>query len=775
VEAALFALAGELNSRLRLGLDARLFSSARSEFQNASAKSAYDALLSDLASRGRAVVMAGPQLSPQAHAMAAALNHGLGSIGGAVAYTAEEQPLRQAHMDALADFSERLKSGAFDTVIVIGGNPVYDAPASLNLAEGLGHVRNSIHLSLHDNETSRTCKWSLPRAHYLEEWGDARGYDGSYSVVQPLIEPLYGGTSAHELLALLLDGSQRKGYDLVRETFQELTGANGFEQRWSETLHDGLLKDSAAAQFAPQALIASSLQPLAPAGGDELELLLVPDYSVYDGRFANNGWLQETPDPMTKLTWDNALLLGINEAQKRGVGHETVVTVSGGGGSVKLPVYVLPGIPDGVAIAALGYGRAAAGDVGNGVGSNTYALRTVDAPYWTNVTLAAAADIHYFAETQDHFAIDTRGFEERGIRTAAIVREANVATWEKHPDFAKRMQHAPAEVSRWQDWTYPDTTQNGQRATHRWGMSIDLAACMGCSACVTACTAENNIPVVGKLRVRQGREMLWLRVDRYFRTAPKERDPLARPGELNDPKVALMPLTCHHCEMAPCEQVCPVNATTHSDEGLNDMVYNRCIGTRYCSNNCPFKVRRFNFFNYQKSLTETQKLVHNTQVTIRSRGVMEKCTYCVQRIQNGKISARVAGRELADGEVKTACQQTCPTEAISFGDLNNHDSRVRELRFGVHSDRSYTLLDELQVRPRTSYMAAVWNPAPGTDEFAAPEPHLVEHEGGHAPDNNKLSPGPSPEQLSAAESGHVETEAGHSEHHHAEEEVPAGH
>jgi Fe-S-cluster-containing dehydrogenase component len=522
-----------------------------------------------------------------------------------------------------------------------------------------------------------------------------------------------------------------------------------------------VLKDSAAPVSNPQMLVASNLQPVSASPQGELELLFATDYSVFDGRFANNGWLQETPDPMTKLTWDNALLLGVAEAQKRGLAHEAVVELTNPAGTIKLPVYVLPGIPEGVAVAALGYGRVAAGDIGNGVGSNVYALRTMESPHWTNVTLSPAADIHYFAETQDHFVIDMRGFEERGKRASALVREANVALWEKHPGFAKLMQHSPGEVSRWQDWVYPATNNPklDQRATHRWGMSIDLATCMGCSACVTACTAENNIPVVGKLRVRQGREMLWLRVDRYFRT-PVRNNATGAAVQPDDAKVALMPLTCHHCEMAPCEQVCPVNATTHSDEGLNDMIYNRCIGTRYCSNNCPFKVRRFNFFNYQKTLTETQKLVHNPQVTIRSRGVMEKCTYCVQRIQNSKIAARVAGRELVDGEIKTACQQTCPTDAISFGDLNNPDSRVRELRFGVHSDRSYTLLDELQVRPRPHYMAAVWNPAPATDEFDAPEPRLYEHAGGHGGEageeaghgheavQDKLSPGPTPEELS---------------------------
>jgi molybdopterin-containing oxidoreductase family iron-sulfur binding subunit len=705
LEPALAALALELNRQLNLGLPEDVLRTNSVQFSNASAAKAWPALIGDLAqNRGRSVILAGPQLSLQAQAIVAALNHQLGNVGSTVTYTAEESPLRLHHSEALRQLAKQAGGGSLDTLVILGGNPAYDAPADVDFAGALGKVRNTVHLSLHENETSKLCQWHVNRAHYLEEWGDARAYDGSYCVVQPLIDPLYGGMSPHELLSLMVDGVNRKGYDMVRDTFKALTGASeaDFEPRWRQALCDGLLKDSAAKQFVPPALQAQSLQLLATPQPGEFELVVKPDYNLYDGRYANNGWLQEVADPMTKLSWDNAAILSYVDAQKLGLKHEDVVELAAGDSKLRLPVYVMPGQSPGVVHVALGYGRTAAGDLGNNVGGNAYPLRRAEG--WAAVTLTNTGHHYDLAETQDHFVIDRRGFEERARREPMLVREANLDFYNKNHDFARRMEEDPGWISRWVDWKYQG---------HRWGMSIDLTTCIGCSACIVACTAENNTPIVGKLRVRQGREMQWLRVDRYFR------------GDPADAKVALQPLTCHQCEMAPCEQVCPVNATTHSDEGLNDMVYNRCIGTRYCSNNCPFKVRRFNFFNYQKSLTETEKLVFNPNVTVRSRGVMEKCTYCVQRIQNTKISAKNEGRELQDGEIKTACQQTCPTEAIVFGDLAVPTSQVFDLR---QDDRSYTLLNEIELRPRTSYMAGLKNPAPGTDEFAAEPPKLFEQE-----------------------------------------------
>jgi molybdopterin-containing oxidoreductase family iron-sulfur binding subunit len=705
MEYALVSLAAALNQQLNLGLPAEVLGGPRAEFATENGKKAWDALTLDLAqAAGRSVILAGPQLSPQAHALVAALNYSLGSVGTTLSYSVEESPLRQSHSEALAQLTGQIGSGNIDTLLIIGGNPVLDAPADVDFAGALGRVRG-VHLSLHDNETSRHCKWHMNRAHYLEEWGDARAYDGTYSVVQPLIDPLYGGLTPHELLSFVLDGVQRKAYDQVRETFAGLAGSADFEAQWRTVLHDGVLKGSAATTFRPPVLQVAELQGVALNKPGELELVVTPDYSLYDGRFANNGWLQETPDPMTKLTWDNAAVISVPDSQRLGLNHEDQIELTVEGQTVRLPVYVMPGQTPGVVHTTLGYGRTAAGDVGNGVGSNTYALRRERG--WVSATLAKTGHTYFLAETQDHFAIDPRGFNERAERVPLLVREGKLELYKKEPNFSKLMEEDPEWESRWHDWKYEG---------HRWGMSIDLATCTGCSACIVACSAENNTPIVGKLRVRQGREMQWLRIDRYFRGDPTEA------------KVALQPLTCHHCELAPCEQVCPVNATTHSDEGLNDMVYNRCIGTRYCSNNCPFKVRRFNFFNYQKSLTETQKLVFNPNVTVRSRGVMEKCTYCVQRIQNGKIAAKVEGRELVDGEIQTACQQTCPTEAITFGDLNLQTSKVFDQRYGHLNDRAYTMLNELQVRPRTSYLAGLRNPAAGTAEYAEPDPELFERE-----------------------------------------------
>jgi molybdopterin-containing oxidoreductase family iron-sulfur binding subunit len=717
LEECVYVLAAQLNQRLGLGLPAAILAQSKADFvlPEQSEKS-WQALVNDLATmRGKSVIIADRDCSPQCQALVFALNHLLGNIGSTVTLTPETQPDRLTHSAAISELANRLRDDAIDTLVILGGNPAYDAPADLEIASLISGVRNSIHLTLHENETSAVCSWVIPRAHYLEEWGDARGYDGSYSIIQPLIQPLYGGTSPIELLNFIVEGSMIKGYDLARKTFASQVGGADIDSQWRKTLHDGVLANSTFVSVQPSGVQFSALKPPTPRQTGDLELQFTSSYAVYDGRFSNNGWLQETPDPLTKLVWDNACVIGVEDSAALGLKQEDIVELDCGGRKVTLPVFILPGQPKGVVAAALGYGRTRAGDLGNGVGSNLYPLRTSGQSAWAPITspLRKTGRRYDLAGTQDHHAIDMRGFEERNKRISTIVREANVDFYNSHRDFPKHMVHTPGDVSRWIDWKYEG---------HRWGMSIDLATCTGCSACVVACTAENNIPVVGKLRVRQGREMHWLRIDRYFRADPA--DPRKVPS---NPRVAMIPITCQQCELAPCEQVCPVNATVHSDEGLNDMVYNRCIGTRYCSNNCPFKVRRFNYFNYQKSLTETQKLVHNPEVTIRSRGVMEKCTYCVQRIQKHKIAAKVSGEPLKDGVIKTACQQACPTEAIVFGDLSDTSSRVFDLG---NEDRSYTLLAELQLRPRTHYLAGLWNPAQGTDEYAVPPPKQYAHHGG---------------------------------------------
>jgi molybdopterin-containing oxidoreductase family iron-sulfur binding subunit len=680
--------------------------------------------------RGASLVVAGPGQPPEVHALVQRLNHELGNTGETVAYAAE--PAWSPCVDSIKRLADDMRSGKVDTLVILGGNPVYNAPADVQFAAALEKVSTTIHLGLYRDETGRQCVWHLPQAHFLESWGDARGYDGTYSVVQPMIEPLYGGKSAIELVALLLGEKTASGYDLVRQTFREIAGEADFEQRWQETVHDGLLADSHWPRETPSLKTPSEdLRPLtpgsSPAGGegsfataatpktaagvkplstnwlpDDLEIVFCRDASVYDGRLANNGWLQEAPDPMTRLTLDNALLISPATAAKLGVQDSTLVKLRYAGREVEIPAYVMPGQAAGSVAVSLGYGRVAAGQVGGSrahgvepVGVDVYPLRTSRAMYFAGgATIEPTGRPYRLACVQDHHAIDTVGRRARDQRLGELVREVTLQRYtdKEHPYAAEAVVHHPPLKSLWDE---PPSTG------HRWGMSIDLSKCIGCNACVVACHAENNIPVVGKERVLEGREMHWIRIDRYFK------------GDAEDPQVAHQPVLCQQCENAPCEQVCPVAATVHSREGLNDMVYNRCVGTRYCANNCPYKVRRFNFFYYhwdlEKPENQVLKMVYNPEVTVRSRGVMEKCTYCVQRIQAVKIDAKNHSRPIADGQIQTACQQACPTQAIVFGDLSDQASRVARLQA---SDRAYGMLAELNVRPRTRYLARVRNPNP---------------------------------------------------------------
>jgi len=662
-----------------------------------------------LAHRAEGLICVGPQQPPAAHALCCLLNEALGNAVSTVSYSPEPALGRQPQPQELAlqELAGRMAAGSVDTLVILGGNPAYDMPADLQFAESLAKVPHSFRLGLYHDETSHLCTWHVPQAHYLESWGDARAWDGTLSVVQPLIAPLYDGISALELLALVTGDPLSDGYSLVRRTLQSQVGAQAvdFEALWRKVLNDGVLEGSSVKLEQPAGQyqwLGAALAGLQSAQQEEgYELALTPDASVYDGRYGNNGWLQELPDPLTKLTWDNALLISTADAKREGLKHGEMVELTAGGQTLRAPVYIMPGQAAGALSIALGYGRPGAGIVGTGVGVDAYPLRTLaNAAYLRGVKLAATGRRYKLAEVQDHWVIDRVGFQERGKRVGELARAANLGFYAQHPNFAQQMSFVPPLKSLWTEHDYEG---------HRWGMVIDLNACTGCGACMAACVAENNVPVVGKKRVAQGREMHWLRVDRYF-----EGDPAS-------PKVVHQPLTCHHCENAPCEQVCPVAATLHSEEGLNQMVYNRCVGTRYCSNNCPYKVRRFNFFNYRKHLTETVEMQYNPEVTVRSRGVMEKCSYCIQRIAAVRIPAGNAHRPVLDGEIVPACAQTCPARAITFGDLSDPDSAVSKLRA---DSRVYVVLAELNVKPRTAYLAKVRNPAPGTQDFAE-EPELV--------------------------------------------------
>ncbi len=645
-----------------------------------------------LAARGRGAIVVGPRQGAAAHALAHVLNAALGNTGGTVVLVDDPDPARETHAAALAKLCSDMKAGLVETLVILGGNPAYDTPSDCGFAESLGRVRDTVRLGLYDDETSARCRWHLPQAHYLEAWGDAAGWDGTLGVVQPLIEPLYDGMSAIELCSLLIDVKEVRGYDVVRSSWAARLAASDFEKSWRRVVHDGVHEARAAA---PSAALRSgwsdALASLAqPGGAAGMDLVFTRGSGVHDGRFANIGWLVELPDPITKLTWDNAALLGPEDAKTLGVTVSgDLVTIEAGGRKLTLPAYIVPGQATGTVALALGWGRTRAGRIGTGIGFDAHPLRTKDALWCTPASVSRAAGRAVLATTQDHHIIDTLGKVEREARAATLVRTGTLAEYKAKPEFAREMVELPDDAPLWKPHEYKG---------HKWGMSIDLTACIGCHACTIACQAENNIPVVGKDEVRRGREMHWIRVDRYFEGAPEA------------PRFAFQPMTCHHCENAPCEQVCPVAATVHDHEGLNVMVYNRCIGTRYCSNNCPYKVRRFNWFNNHRDESAVQVMVYNPEVTVRARGVMEKCTYCIQRIETVKIEAKNDRRDVRDGEIVPACQQVCPTEAIAFGDLNDPESRVRAL----HDDpRCYGVLEEVNTKPRTRYLARLTNSVEG--------------------------------------------------------------
>jgi MoCo/4Fe-4S cofactor protein with predicted Tat translocation signal len=696
------------------------------------------ALAADLlAARGHGLIAAGPRMPAPVHALAYIMNTALGNAGKTVSYLPEPDGAA-AGAAGLRTLVDELNGGKVDTLLILGGNPAYDAPGDVDFASASAKAPVSISLCSHHHETARLCTWQVNQAHYLEAWGDNEAWDGTVGVVQPLIAPLYDGKSAIELVALACGDSFTSGYDIVRRT---QLGPAAAEQAWRRIVHDGLVHGSggggrASVLALDYGALITAVTTLANAPGEMLELNIYPHEYIYDGQFANNGWLQELPDPLTKLTWGNAALLSPADAKRLGIQHDDVLKLELNGAAVELPAYILPGQAPGTVAVHIGFGRgdgklgnfgdarathpplklfnppqdyssSPVGRVGDGIGVNVYPLRRAGNPHYAmGVQLTRTGKRHTLAVTQDHHIIDTVGMEERGRRAGELVRSANVAFYEEHPEFAKQMTHHPPLTSLWKEYTFDGP---------HWAMAIDLAQCIGCGACTAACQAENNIPVVGREQVITGREMHWIRVDRYFK------------GDEQNPEVAQQPLACQQCELAPCESVCPVAATSHTKEGLNDMVYNRCVGTRYCSNNCPYKVRRFNYFEYRKDLTETEKLQFNPEVTIRKRGVMEKCTFCVQRIQKAKIIAKNTDRPIQDGDITPACAQACPAQAIVFGDLRDKDSRVRKL---FEDNRSYALLEELNTKPRNMFLARLCNPAPGTAAANEPGPRLYGHASG---------------------------------------------
>lgn len=686
-----------------------------------------------LANKGRGIVIAGESQPAGVHHLACAMNDVLGNAGRTVIYTepVEAAPVDQAQ--SLRDLAAAIDEGAVDTLVILGGNPVFTAPADLRLSERLAKVRLRIHLGLYEDETAALCQWHVPEAHYLESWGDLRAFDGTATIVQPLIAPLFGGRTAAEIVAAFSSLPGRTSYDMVREywsgwfsgggaklaavTGEEERGAGAgqaaagqsnraeaakpgapaaaepaFEAFWRRALHDGVVAGTEARSkdvTLRQAPAAAEL-PVQPQGA--LEIVFRPDPTIYDGRFANNAWLQELPKPMTTLTWDAPALVAPRDAERLGLANGELVTLRVNGRSARMPVWIMPGQAVGSITVYLGYGRELAGQVGNGVGFNAFPLRSSEAPWFeSGLQVEPTGERYPLAGRQNHQLMEGRH----------LVRSGTLDDYRRNPRFAPEMkEEPPRDQSLYPEWKYEG---------YKWGMSIDLNACTGCNACVIACVAENNIPVVGKEGVIRGREMHWLRVDTYFE------------GDPDQPRAHFQPVPCMHCENAPCEVVCPVAATVHSPEGLNDMVYNRCVGTRYCSNNCPYKVRRFNFFLYNDWTTRSLKMVRNPDVTVRSRGVMEKCTYCVQRINHAKAEASRENRTVRDGEILTACQAVCPTEAIVFGDLNDKGSRVALLQ---SEPRDYALLGELNTRPRTRYLADLRNSnpeMPATGPAAEPE------------------------------------------------------
>ncbi len=760
------------------------------------------AMVKDLqAHRGTSIVVPGDNQPPIVHALAHSMNAALGNVGQTVVYADPYTPSEKTQIEQLRELIADIDAGRVKMLVILGGNPVYNTPADLKLSkgrvmteEGVDKIPLRIHVGPYFDETAELCHWHVPEKHFLESWSDTRAYDGTASITQPLIQPLYDSHNAHEVVQLFFrENFDQKDYDIVRAFWQTQnisapaaaaisasatnsatantpagnttsstnvtsgtpaesnsnrptgsqtnaapatttrTGAaagtaRSFDDNWRKIVHDGVIPNTAAA---PKSVTASNgylgqQAAQAPSSG-QLEISILPDPCVYDGRFTNNGWLQELPNPLTKITWENVALVSPNTAarlelnrgndeRERSGGerpmsfiaskgsnmYSDLVTLNYQGGTIskKVPVWIAPGQPDDVVTIYMGYGRTRAGRVGTGLGYSAFDVMRSDAMNFGTGSIAGDGEQTTIASTQIHFNMEGR----------EILRVWDANNFEAEVESAK---HNPLNKDFYNDSMYKSAADEYQKTYekhNKWGMSIDLNSCVGCNACVLACQSENNIPVVGKEQVERSREMHWLRIDTYF-----TGDDMSQPG------AHFQPLLCQQCEQAPCEVVCPVTATVHNAEGLNDMVYNRCVGTRYCSNNCPYKVRRFNFLLYQDWDTPQYKLMRNPEVTIRSRGVMEKCTYCTQRIAAARIEAQKGDRPIADGEVITACQAACPTDAIVFGDINDKQSQVSQIK---QNPRDYKLLNELNTQPRTSYLAEVKNQNPEMPDYKPTPPKV---------------------------------------------------
>jgi MoCo/4Fe-4S cofactor protein with predicted Tat translocation signal len=627
---------------------------------------------------GAALVIPGDQQPPIVHALALSINQALGNFDKTIYFTEALEVSADNQWDSIGQLAADIRAGSVTTLLILASNPVYDAPADLDFKTILPTVPFSVRLGLYEDETSALCHWHIPQAHELESWCDARGYDGTVSIIQPLIAPLYGGKSELDFLAVINGQAAKPSHDVVHDYWQaQRSGADRFDALWEKALRDGVVADTA---FPPKAVaLKSGIGSEAPATvSPALEIVFRPDHTIWDGRFANNGWLQELPKPLTALTWDAPAMFSPRTAERLGIKSEDAVELKFAGRTIVAPAWVTPGHADESVTVFLGYGRKRAGRVGTGAGYDAGWIRPLATPWiGSGLEVRKTGDRWALATTQTQSTMENR----------EPIRIASFDEYQKNPKFAQAdAEENPLSL-------YPAFKYEG----NSWGMAIDLNACTGCGACVVACQAENNIAVVGKKEVMIGRHMHWIRVDRYYE------------GGMDDPGTYHEPVLCQHCENAPCEVVCPVAATVHSPEGLNEMVYNRCVGTRYCSNNCPYKVRRFNFLLYSDWDTPSLFGMRNPNVSVRSRGVMEKCSYCVQRINAVKIDADKQDRPIRDGEIVTACQQTCPSEAIVFGNINDPNSRVSKLKA---NNRNYKLLEDLNTRPRTSYQAKLRNPNP---------------------------------------------------------------
>jgi molybdopterin-containing oxidoreductase family iron-sulfur binding subunit len=744
LEAIARALAAKLNVTSPITGQGPTLTSAETDWINA--------LAADLsrAAKGSTAVLAGETQSAAVQALVHSINQSLGNLGKSVLHIDRVAGQGRSLKELLND----MRGGQVDTLLIMGGNPVYDAPVDLEFGKALDEMSRqmrqgdyanlTLHLGTHYDETSFRCQWHIPRSHYLESWGDVRAFDGTASIIQPLIAPMFGSKSEWEFMETLLGRPDRMGVEIIKDHWAKTAGTD-FEKWWVETLQNGVVANTTAKHRQPPALRTDIAPQSAVAAG--IEVLFKPDPTVWDGAFANNAWLEELPKPFIKLTWDNAVVMNVKMAEQLGGGagmlsEGQVVQVEYGGRVIEGPVVLLPGQPDGMITLTLGYGRTQGGSVLRDEnaprGYDAYQLRRSDAPWASGGAKLTVLDkLMPLAMTRNHHAMSVQqgmpgikpglkpetiahpglSDDDLEVNNRLIIRTATLEQFRKNSDVIKELDphHKKPLLSLYPGWDY----QHGLQ----WGMNIDQTTCIGCNACVIACQAENNIAVVGKTEVMRQREMHWIRIDNYFS------------GPIDSPTVFHQPVPCMHCENAPCEYVCPVGATTHSDEGLNEMTYNRCIGTRYCSNNCPYKVRRFNFFLYSDYESPTLKLLHNPDVTVRSRGVMEKCTYCVQRITNTRIEmetqtlrlqeearkapddanrqrlmkeAEERGRQIVR-TLQTACQQACPTRAIIFGDIRDPQSEVAALK---REPTDYGLLTELTTKPRTTYLGRIRNPNP---------------------------------------------------------------